>query len=89
MTPNPGDKPNYLPSSAHVFGIAVMNGAVGALPDKPRTIFLEAGFWTGAQLPILGLFRYYNNTKITFVRGEKYFIHSTVSFAIACSISCS
>ena len=53
MALNP-DKTNYLPSSAHIFGIAVVHSAT-IPPDKPRTVFLEASFWNG-QDPILGLF---------------------------------
>ena len=53
MALNP-NKTNYLPSSAHIFGIAVVCGAA-IPPDKLQTVFLEAGFWNG-QDPVLGLF---------------------------------
>jgi hypothetical protein len=84
MAPIP-DKPNYLPSTAHIFGIGVLQVAITP-PDKPRTVFLEAGFWTG-QEPVLGLFRYYNDAGIVFERNQKYIIYSTVSFLIVHSVS--
>ena len=54
MAPGNPNKTSYLPSSAHISGIAVINNAV-TLADKPYTVFLEASFWNG-QEPILGLF---------------------------------
>jgi len=71
----------YLASSAHIFGVAIVTG-VSSLPDKPRTLLIEAAFWNGG-VPILGLFRYFNGVPgIAFQEQEKYFIHSTVSFGV-------
>jgi len=82
----PNDKSNFLPSSAHIFGIAVVNGAA-SVPDKPRTVLIEAAFWNG-QEPVLGLFRYYNaGPAIVFEHNQKCYIHSTVSFTVTHSIS--
>jgi hypothetical protein len=82
MAPNVG---NPLPSSAHIFGIALVSSAA-AIPDKPRTVLIEALFWNGHN-PILGLFRYYNGPGITFEAEERYFIHSTVSSTAAPPVS--
>lgn len=71
-------KPDYLPSSAHIYGIAVIVGVTTAA-EKPRTVFLEAGFWNGDNT-ILGLFRYFNENALAFQPKQKCFIHSTVSF---------
>ena len=69
---------NYISSSAHIFGIAVVNGATHA-PSKPRTVILEAAFWNGDS-PVLGLFRFFNEAPgIAFAHNERYLIYSTVS----------
>ena len=79
------NKGGYLPSSAHIFGIAIVTSAV-SVPDKPRTVLLEVGFWNG-QNPVLGLFRYYNAPPgIPFEHGQKCFIHSTVSPTLICPV---
>jgi len=78
---------DFLSSSAHIFGIAQLSSVV-SVPDKPWTVILEAGFWNGEN-PVLGIFRYHNGSTppINFQPGESYFIHSTVSFSLASSVS--
>jgi len=78
---------DFLSSSAHIFGIAQLSGIV-SVPDKPRTVILEAGFWN-RENPVLGIFQYYNSSPppINFQPGESYFIHSPVSFSLASSVS--
>jgi len=84
VTPGFGTKVNYLPSSTHIFGIAVVNDAT-SVPERPRTVLLKAAFWTGGE-PMLGLFRYFNTAPgISFERNQRFFIHSTVSSTL---ISC-
>lgn len=85
MAPGNG-KSDFLPSSAHIYGIVVVQG-VSPIPKKPRSVLLEAAFWTG-QLPVLGVFRYYNGDGIVFKQHQRYFIQSSVSFTIALFISC-
>ena len=48
------------------------------IPEKPRSVLLEAAFWSG-QGSVLGIFRYYNKDGFNFERKQRYFIHSTVS----------
>lgn len=72
-------KSSQLPASAHICGIAIVNG-FSSVEGKPLTVLLEAAFWN-EQEPILGLFRYFNGSPgITFESKERYFICATVRF---------
>lgn len=87
MAPNNTNN-DYLPSSAHIFGIGIVID-VSSIPDKPRTVLISAAFYTG-EGPVLGLFRYYNGIPgIAFEPHEKYFIHSTVCFFHTAYLLCS
>ena len=89
-------KSSYPPASAHICGIAILNG-VSSVQAKPRTVLLEVVFWTGKE-PIIGLFQYFNGMpEIVFQPGERYHICATVRFpchvfspvpTLICSLDC-
>ena len=83
MAPSNG-KTDFLPSSAHICGIVLVQGAT-SIPEKPRSVLLEAAFYNGDE-PVLGLFRYYNKDGIPFEPNQRCFVHSSVSLTTMHSI---
>ena len=76
---------SFGPSSAHIYGIAIIDG-VAAIPEKPRSLLLEAAFWNGDE-PLLGLFRYYNANNTSFEPKQRYFVCASVGLPLASSFS--